>query len=168
MGAGRDAAGGREEDAFVFSSNFEGCENRLENSHTPTHTHIFPEFLALKHEGRILGHSSSPVCGSSMTEQVRLCVVWPIENWLGSSLNQIQGCTTVQESYSRALEQGPLVGNWRVGRGKWKPREVFSKWPFGLVRGAAQVTNIRRWGFSGNASQQRGAALHQLITELMS
>ena len=93
---------------------------------------------------------------------------WSMENLLCSSLNQIQGWTTVQESYSRALEQGPLVGNWRVGRGKWKPREVFSKWPFGLVRGAAQVTNIRRWGFSGNASQQRGAALHQLITELMS
>ena len=31
-----------------------------------------------------------------------------MENWLGSSLNQIQGWYTVQESYSRALEQGPL------------------------------------------------------------
>ena len=41
-------------------------------------------------------------------EQVRLCAVWPLENWLGSSLNQLQGCTTVRESYSRALEQGPL------------------------------------------------------------
>ena len=29
-------------------------------------------------------------------------------NWLGSSLNQTQGWTTVQESYSPALEQGPL------------------------------------------------------------
>ena len=44
-----------------------------------------------------------------MTEQVRLCAVWPTENWLGSSLNQIQGWTTVRESYSRALEQGPLL-----------------------------------------------------------
>ena len=44
-----------------------------------------------------------------MMEQVRLCAVWPIENWLGSSLNQIQGWTTVRESYSRALEQVPLV-----------------------------------------------------------
>ena len=33
---------------------------------------------------------------------------WPMENWLGSSWNQIQGWTTVQESYSRAFEQGPL------------------------------------------------------------
>ena len=51
---------------------------------------------------------SNPVCGFSMMEQVRLCAVWPMENWLGSSLNQIQGLTTVQESYSRALEQGSL------------------------------------------------------------
>ena len=32
-----------------------------------------------------------------------------MENWLGSSLKQIQGWTTVGESYSRALEQGPLL-----------------------------------------------------------
>ena len=44
-----------------------------------------------------------------MMEQVRLCSVWPMENWLGSSLNQIQGWTTVRESYSPALEQGPLT-----------------------------------------------------------
>ena len=31
-----------------------------------------------------------------------------MENLLGSSLNQIQGWTTVQESYSHALEQRPL------------------------------------------------------------
>ena len=31
-----------------------------------------PEFLALKHESNILGHSSNPVCGFSMMEQVRL------------------------------------------------------------------------------------------------
>ena len=44
-----------------------------------------------------------------MIEQVRLCDVWPMENWLGSSLNQIQGWTTAPESYSRVLEQGPLM-----------------------------------------------------------
>ena len=60
------------------------------------------EFLALKKESSIFGHSSNPVCGFSMMKQVRLCAVWPMENWLGSSLNQIQG------SYSRALEQGSL------------------------------------------------------------
>ena len=67
-----------------------------------------PEFLALKHESRILRDSSNPVCGFSMMEQARLCAVWPIENWLGSSLNQIQGWTTVRESYSCALDQGSL------------------------------------------------------------
>ena len=35
-----------------------------------------------------------------MMEQVRLCALWPMENWLGLSLNQIQGWTTVRESYS--------------------------------------------------------------------
>ena len=35
------------------------------------------EFLALKHDSRILGHSSNPVCGFSMMEQVRPCGVWP-------------------------------------------------------------------------------------------
>ena len=44
-----------------------------------------------------------------MMEHVRLCAVWLMENWLGSSLNQTQGWTTVRESYSRALEQGPPV-----------------------------------------------------------
>ena len=69
---------------------------------------VHPEFLALKQESRILGHSSNPVCGFCMMEQVRLCAVWPMENWLGSSLNKIPGWTTVRESYSRALEQGSL------------------------------------------------------------
>ena len=49
-----------------------------------------PEFLALKQKNRILGHSYNPVCGFSMMEQVTLCAVWPLENWLGSFLNQIQ------------------------------------------------------------------------------
>ena len=53
-----------------------------------------------------------PVCGFSMMEQVRLCAVWPMENWLGSSLNQIQGWIIVQESYSRALERGYLLSVW--------------------------------------------------------
>ena len=57
-----------------------------------------PEVLALKHKSRISGQSSNPVCGFSMMEQVRLCAVWPMENWLGSSLNQMQGWTTVRES----------------------------------------------------------------------
>ena len=67
------------------------------------------EFVALKQESRILVPSSNPVCGFSRMEQVRFCAVWPMENWPDSSLNQTQGWTTVRESYSRALEKGPLA-----------------------------------------------------------
>ena len=52
-------------------------------------------FLALKHVSRILGHSSNPVSGFSMIEQVRPCAVRPMENSLGSCLNEIQDWTTV-------------------------------------------------------------------------
>ena len=38
------------------------------------------EFLALKHESRILGHGFNPVCGFSMLEKVRICAVWPMAN----------------------------------------------------------------------------------------
>ena len=78
-----------------------------------------PEVITLKHESRILGQWSNPVCGFSMT----CCAVGLMENWLGSSLNQIQGWTTVRESYSRALEQGPLAGSVQlfilVGKKGW-------------------------------------------------
>ena len=45
---------------------------------------------------------------SNLTK-VRLGAVWPMENRIGSSLNHIQGWTTVREFYSCALEQGPLL-----------------------------------------------------------
>ena len=61
------------------------------------------EFLALKHKSGILGHSFNPACGFFIMEHSWICAVRPTENWLGSSLNQIQGWTTVQESYSRAF-----------------------------------------------------------------
>ena len=67
------------------------------------------DMVVLKHESKILGHSFNTVCGFSTMEQVRLCTVLPMDNWLDSSLNRIQGWTTVLESYSRALEQGPLL-----------------------------------------------------------
>ena len=35
-----------------------------------------------------------------------------MENWLGSSLKQIHGLTTVRGSYSRALEHGPLFDGY--------------------------------------------------------
>ena len=52
------------------------------------------EFLALTQESRILGHSYNPVCGFTMMEQVRLCAVWPMENWLAyrDSWGQLSIC----------------------------------------------------------------------------
>ena len=40
-----------------------------------------------------------------MMEQVRLYAVWPTENWLGSSMNHIQGWKAVWECYCHALEK---------------------------------------------------------------
>ena len=82
------------------------------------------EFLALKHESRILGYSSNPVCCFSMTEQVRLCAVWPMENWLGSSFNHLQDWTTTRESYPRALEQGPLEGGRQGSLLARRPKDI--------------------------------------------
>ena len=77
-------------DGFLpHSVKFDGTQNTLEGMTDGRAT----EFLALKHESRILGLLSNTVCGFSMMEQVRLCAVWPMENWPGSFLNQIQGWT---------------------------------------------------------------------------
>ena len=95
------------------------------------------EVLALKHESKIFRQSSNPVYGFSMMEKVRLCAVWPMENWLGSSLNQIHGWTTVRESYSCALKQGSLeeIGrqwqqlkhdDYQVSRGRRFSSEIVS------------------------------------------
>ena len=48
------------------------------------------------------------VCCFSMMKQVRLCAVWPTENWLGSSRNHIQGWRTVWECWRHAFERGGL------------------------------------------------------------
>ena len=53
------------------------------------------DILFLKHGCSILRQSSDPVCGFSMREQVRLCAVWPTENWFDSSMNHIWGLMTV-------------------------------------------------------------------------
>ena len=70
------------------------------------------EFLALKHESRIIGHSSCLACGFSMMEQVRLCAVWPTENWLGSSLNQIQSSLLI---WSTDIRSTRLYGQFWAG-----------------------------------------------------
>ena len=108
---------------------------------------VGPDILALKHKSRILGHSSNPVCGFSMMEQVRLCAVWPLENWLGSSLNQIQGWTTVQEPYSRALEQGPLVCHCRTF---FRESMQYVVLPLSVRRAPLLFSHVREEGREGS------------------
>ena len=50
-------------------------------------------------------HSSNPVCGFFMMEQVRLCTVWPQENWLGTSKTTCRVGWMIWICYSRALER---------------------------------------------------------------
>ena len=64
-----------------FYSGGRASRSRSKAKHLSFYTRPPPEFLALKQESRILGHSSNPVCGFSMMEQVRLCAVWLMENW---------------------------------------------------------------------------------------
>ena len=40
------------------------------------------DILFLKHDSSIFRQSTYVVCGFPMIEQVRLCAVWPMENWL--------------------------------------------------------------------------------------
>ena len=56
----------------------------------PTWAEIYCE----SHDSSIFSQSSNPVSGFSMMEQVRLCALWPMQNWRGLSLNQIQGWRT--------------------------------------------------------------------------
>ena len=99
VGVRRGAAG--ERDAAVLnvglSLDDEDCnaQSRIHGRGRSKEELLYSEFLVLKHASRILGHSSNPVFGFSMMEQVRLCAVWPTENWLGSSMNHIQGWRTV-------------------------------------------------------------------------
>ena len=81
-----------------------------------------------------------------MMEQVRLCAVWPTENWLASSLNHIQGWATVRESYSRVLEQGPLL--------------LHRPFPIALVIPAAAF----KYGWE-NSFQQRGCGKKSVAGE---
>ena len=48
------------------------------------------EIYSEEHTSSIFRQSSNPASGFSMMEQFRLCAVWPMENWLGSSMNHIQ------------------------------------------------------------------------------
>ena len=66
------------------------------------------DVLFLKHDSRFLRHSSIPVCGFFMIEQVRLCTVWPTDNWLGSSMNHLRG-RIIWISTWHALEQRCLI-----------------------------------------------------------
>ena len=55
--------------------------------------------------------SSNPVCGFSMMEQVWLCTVCPMENWLGASKTTYRVELMICICYSRALERRCLVDN---------------------------------------------------------
>ena len=52
----------------------------LEMSCIEVENELSSEVLALKQESMILRQSSNPVCGFSLMEQVRLCVVWHMES----------------------------------------------------------------------------------------
>ena len=56
-----------------------------------------------------LDQSSNPVCGFSMTEQIRLCAVCPIENLLGTSKTTYRVGWMIWICYSRALERRCLA-----------------------------------------------------------
>ena len=74
-----------------------------------TTTRFTPEIYSEEHTSRIFRQSSNPISGFSMMEQVRLCAVWPMENWLGSSMNHIQGWITVGICYWHASQNRSLV-----------------------------------------------------------
>ena len=69
----------------------------------------WPEISSEEHESSIFRQSSNPVSGFSMMEHVRFCAAWPTENWLGSSMNHIQGWKTVWECCRHALEKWCLI-----------------------------------------------------------
>ena len=79
------------------------------------------DILFLKHACSTLRQSSNNVCGFSMMEQVRLCAVWPSENWLGSPMNHILGWMTVWEWCKHAWQKGCLF--W-LGRWEWDARRA--------------------------------------------
>ena len=84
----------------LYSARAQDCPQEMErNEAAPRHS------WARQHAWLLLSffpfpvvhpeHDHGTVCGFSMMEQVRLCAVWPTENWLGNSINHIQGWMTV-------------------------------------------------------------------------
>ena len=78
----------------------------------PTHRHLAcakqtSSFQSMR--VAYLDHSSNPVCGFSMMELVRLCTVWPQENWLGTSKTTYRVGWMIWICYSRALERRCLL-----------------------------------------------------------
>ena len=65
----------------------------------PASRHPFSK--AWVHDSSIFRQSSNPLCGFSMMGQVRLCAIWPTENWLGSSFH---GSNTGLEDSLRVLQ----------------------------------------------------------------
>ena len=90
------------------------------------------DILFLKHESSIFRQSYYPVCGFSMMEQVRLCAVWPMENWLGSSMNLIttglNDCLRMLQACFRQrmsgdeMRGGEMEKLWRLPRKSFTPK----------------------------------------------
>ena len=74
----------------------ERVKDRIKGAAAVAGAALRADILLLKYDSRIFSQSSNPVlCGFSIMKQSKLCGVWPMENWLVSSVNHIQGRMTV-------------------------------------------------------------------------
>ena len=103
-----------------------------------------------------------------MIEQVRLCAVWPTENWDGSPMNHILGWMTVWGCWCHALEKRCLawqylrnssrcfensVGKWNIRQcGAIMRRSVFFFWGWGW-----NILRVFAWWSLLHHSATRGA-----------
>ena len=102
--------------ALIATWHFDGkSDGRGRNKQGEEDEHaLTADILSLKPDSSIFRQSFNPVCGFSMMEHVRLCAVYPTENWLGSSVNHIRGWETVWICWCHALEKGCLPEGHRV------------------------------------------------------
>ena len=86
-----------------------------------------------------------------------------MDNWLGSSLNQVQGWTTVRESYSRASEQRPLSETERStsggGGGDSSARQKDRPTAASIGEVALETSSINEADYDGGLKKAHGTAL---------
>ena len=124
------------------------------------HVSCATDILFLKYDCSTLRQSSNPVCGFSMMEQVRLCAVWPTENWPGSSsMNHIQGLRTEDWGLRNAV--GMLYKNdvchvrKKLGTLPRQPLNLASyscsllRWPPAHSAGRPRRTDLKRAFLAG-------------------